>query len=151
MCYGTPILKTNYKWHIFWAPFLVKWDFSISNTASTTASNLLWALALHLWIFSSSRSAHAFLRLLLRLSTLAWGYSQAFLAKIPHMAKSITLRSGEDGGQKHLGQNHPAVVSRKFSTILALMFLASILTWPQCYGLYPMGNFDKEGLWKPPC
>ena len=26
--------------------------------------------------------------------------------------------------------------------------LASILTWPQCYGLCHMGNFGKEGLWK---
>ena len=120
-------------------------------SASTTASNLLWALAQQLRIVSSSRSAHAFLRLLLRLSTFEWGFSQAFLAKIPHMAKSITLRSGEDGGQKHLGQNHPAVVSGQFSTILAQMFLASILTWPQCYGLCHMGNFGKEDLWKPPC
>ena len=41
-------------------------------SASTTASNLLWALAQQLRIVSSSRSAHTFLRLLLRLSTLPW-------------------------------------------------------------------------------
>ena len=74
-------------------------------SASTTASNLLWALAQQLRIVSSSRSAHTFLRLLLRLSTLPWGFSQAFLDKIPHMTKSITLRLFEDGGRKHSGQN----------------------------------------------
>ena len=74
-------------------------------SASTTASNLLCAFAQQLRIVSSSNSAHAFLRLLLRLSTFEWGFSQAFLAKIPQIAKSITLRSGEDGGQKVLGQN----------------------------------------------
>ena len=119
--------------------------------ASTTASNLLWALAQQLRIVFSSRSAHTFLRLLLRLSTLAWVFSQAFLAKIPHMKKSITMRSGEDGGRKHSGQNRWKLSWHHCWTILAQMFLASILTWPQCYGLCHVGNFDNEGLWKTPC
>ena len=43
-------------------------------SASTTAFNLLWALAQQLRIISSSRSAHTFLRFLLRLFTLGWGF-----------------------------------------------------------------------------
>ena len=101
ICIGTTLRGCTRSWGHQIITFISK----IMLTNYVTASNLLRAFLPQARIVSSSISSHTALRLRLRLSILLWSFSQAFHAKIPQSAKSTTLRSGNDGGQKHFGQN----------------------------------------------
>ena len=111
-------------------------------SAFTTASNLLWAFSLHARTVSASMSSQAVTRLHLRLSKFLWGFWYAFLANIPHMAKSMTFKSGKDGGQKSIfcdffefssELNGTTQVSSQFKADHSLVyFLLSLSLWI-CY------------------